>query len=136
MDDMLNKYQYDAQKNSELLWIKNEQIKNLHADGHIIGMHSHTHPTVMINKTFDEQMQEYGENQEILQSITGGKIFSISYPCNSYNQDTLRCMRKLDIEIGFRANMNADRVGGADDKRLECPREDHANIMYEIRNKK
>lgn len=131
MDRMIAAYGYNVRENASLLWITPSQIKSLHEMGHIIGLHSHTHPTVMSSKSLDEQLREYSTNQKCLEEITGHKVISASYPCNSYNHDTLKCMHSLGIEIAFRANMSPERLG---DLKLEYPREDHANIIREMRS--
>ena len=131
MNKMINEYGYDVAGNSGLLWLKAEHITNLYNAGHIIGLHSHTHPTVMIKKGVDGQLQEYSTNKERLESIIHDRIISVSYPCNSCNHDTFTIMRNLGIVIGFRATM-ANEV--MEDIKLEYPREDHANILREIRS--
>lgn len=132
MDAMIEKYQYDVDENAKRLWLSEENIKFMYQEGHVIGLHSHTHPTVGENLNYEGQYQEYGKNKEILESIIGslGGVFSVSYPCNSYNENTLEIMRKLQITLGFRANM-AVPYGN----KLEIPREDHANIVRRMQQK-
>ena len=126
MDEMLGKYNYDIEGNAKLLWLTAENIQELHRQGNIIGLHSYSHPTVLINKGYKGQQKEYTMNKKQLEDIIGETITAVSYPCNSYNADTLRCMREMGMEIGFRANM-ADVC--IEEKKYEYPREDHANIM-------
>ncbi len=126
MDKMLETYQYDIEKNSQILWLNADHIKNLRKQGHIIGLHSYSHPTVMSDKSYLEQSREYTTNKRQLESVLNEKITAVSYPCNSYNSDTLKCMRELGIRIGFRANMVDVQL---EDIRYEYPRQDHANIM-------
>ena len=126
MDKMLETYQYDIEKNSQILWLNADHIKNLRRQGHIIGLHSYSHPTVMSDKSYLEQSREYTTNKRQLESVLNEKITAVSYPCNSYNSDTLKCMRELGIRIGFRANMVDMQLA---DIRYEYPRQDHANIM-------
>lgn len=126
MDKMIIEYKYNILENKDLLWIKQEEIKRLHNHGHIIGLHSHTHPTLMSGKDIKGQRYEYGTNKKRLETIIGKEIISASYPCNSYNIDTIQCMRELDIQIAFRANMQNERI---DSLKYEYPREDHANIL-------
>ncbi len=126
MDSMIREYNYDVAGNSEVLWLRREHIKDLYSRGHIIGLHSHTHNTLMASKPREWQMKEYAKNKECLEAITGGKVISASYPCNSYNSDTLEVMRELGIQLAFRANMSTETIEGS---RLEYPREDHANII-------
>lgn len=133
MDSMLLEYHYNVQENAEKLWIKEAQIRELHDNGHIIGLHSYSHPTRMIKKNLREQRTEYGTNKRQLETIIRDKVISASYPCNSYNSDTLKCMNELNIEIGFRANMEEICL---ENMQLEYPREDHANILKTMEEKK
>lgn len=126
MDKMIEESTYNVEHNSKLLWMNANEIKELSNHGHVIGLHSHTHPTVMGNMSYTEQMAEYSTNKKCLEKIIDKEVVSVSYPCNSYNDDTLRCMKELGIKIGFRANM-ADEFLGMN--QYEFPREDHANIV-------
>ncbi len=132
MDRMISDSGYDISGNSKLLWMNQCHIKGLSEQGNIVGLHSHTHPTVMDNLSYSEQKAEYEKNKACIENATGYPVISVSYPCNSYNDDTLRCMQEFGIKIGFRANM-----GEFDCKqpRYEYPREDHANILEEMRNR-
>lgn len=130
MDRMIKKYKYDVENNSKVLWMNSEQINDLSNHGHIIGIHSFSHPTVMTNKNKDEQLNEYYRNKIQLEEIVGKKIISASYPCNSFNNDTIECMKELGIQIAFRANMvNYE----CEYPNLVYSREDHTNIVREMR---
>ncbi len=126
MDKMIAEYGYPVRENAKLLWMRPEHMKDLHDNGHILGLHSYSHPTVMKNKPLEEQCEEYGTNKKQLELITGTQVVSVLYPCNSYNEDTLTCVRNLNIQIGFRANMAEVRSMRP---WLEYPREDHTNII-------
>lgn len=133
MESMLREYQYDIEGNAKLLWLNAEHIRDLYQHGNVIGLHSYSHPTVMEKKDYPEQSREYTTNKNQLESIINDEIVSVSYPSNSYNADTLRCMRELGIKIGFRANM-ADIC--LEELRYEYPREDHANIIKSMEGKR
>lgn len=131
MDRMIEEYRYDIAENAKILWLNADSIADLHENGNIIGLHSYSHPTVMIRKDYEGQKEEYGTNKSQLEEIIGEEVISVSYPCNSYNADTIQCMRELGISIGFRANMVDVCPGGG----LLYPREDHANILREMERK-
>lgn len=133
MDKMLEAYRYDIEKNSQLLWLNHNQVKDLSRQGNMIGLHSYSHPTVMTKKNYSEQREEYATNKKQLENVISKEITAVSYPCNSYNSDTLKCMRELGIKIGFRANM-ADVC--LEELRYEYPREDHANILKAMEESK
>lgn len=126
MDRLIEEYHYDVAENAKKLWLDANHIRDLHQHGHIMGLHSYSHPMVMSEKDYACQKKEYGINKEQLENVIGEDVISVSYPCNSYNADTLRCMRELGIQIGFRANMANVCM---EELRYEYPREDHANII-------
>jgi len=123
MDAMIEGFDIPA----ELLWNTKENIKRLHERGHIIGLHSHTHPTTMARLSRKQQYDEYSKNIEAVECITGVKPFAMSHPCNSYNDTTLEVLRELGINFGFRANMD-DGFNST----LEFPRIDHALLLDKI----
>lgn len=127
MDLMLEKYNYNIKEHINNLWLSRENIKKLYADGNIIGLHSHTHNTILGNFNYNVQFKEYEENKSILEEIIQEHVSTISYPCNSYNGQTLQILKKLGVKIGFRANMQEGYSG-----LLEIPREDHTNIIRRI----
>lgn len=127
MDDMIKKSGYNIDRNKDLLWITKDQIINLHESGHVIGLHSHTHPTFMAQYCYEEQLNEYRQNKKILEAIIKSKVSTISYPCNSYNEDTDKIMDNLGIKLGFDAIMSVNEPN-----HLHFPRKDHVNVMKEM----
>jgi len=113
---------------SKKLWMSKEHVKNLSSQGHIIGMHSHSHPTQIGKMELTKQQMEYEKNFEILSFLLDQKPTVMSHPCNSYSEETLRILKRMGINLGFRANMQSGNFG-----QLEVPREDHANIMKRLK---
>ncbi len=108
------------------LWMTNQHLSELFCDGHTIGLHSYTHPTLMEKLTFNQQQIEFEKNLCHLESIAGSdNIYSMSHPCGSYNEDTLSILKGMGIRIGFRSNLSVKEIKS----NLEIPREDHANIL-------
>ena len=130
MDTLMKGKGFNLESISDQLWRNNRQLHDLAEQGHVLGLHSYTHPTVMANLPRKTQKEEYEKNLDHLASILGShdKIKAMSHPCGSYNKDTLDILRDLGIEIGFRSNMS----GVESPTSLELPREDHANIAREI----
>lgn len=127
MSQMMEKHEIDLEDYSKNLWMTNNNIKKLHEEGHVIGLHSHTHPTMIAKLSDLEQAQEYNANFNYLYEITGEKPITVSHPCNSYNSSTLKILDNLGIKIGFRANMEK-----GNHSLLEYPRQDHSNIIEMI----
>lgn len=124
MKQMMQDAGHDVRQAAERLWMTPAMLRDLHADGHVIGLHSHTHPTRLNRFNPADQWRQYKTNFDVLAGLLGQAPRTMSHPCNSYNADTLAVLRRLDIRLGFRANM----ARGATSE-LEFPREDHANLL-------
>ncbi|MBN1490929.1 MAG: polysaccharide deacetylase family protein [Phycisphaerae bacterium] len=127
MDRMIAERGLDVRDLAANLWMNDDCIRRLHADGHVIGLHSHTHPTRIEDLSPEEQEREYRLNAEALTKRLGDAPTTVSHPCNSYNAETLRILRDLGVRLGFRANMAPGYTSA-----LEYPREDHANVLKEM----
>lgn len=102
------------------IWISIEGLKRVRAGGHVIGLHSHTHPTNMVTMPRDQQELEYTRNMECLSGLLGYRPDTMAHASGSYNQDTLEILRGLGVKLGFRSD---DGVGGG--TMLELPRLDY-----------
>ena len=124
MRQIMQTYHIDFEEFSADLWMEPQHVRDLCDRGHVIGLHSHSHPTDMGQRTPAEQRFEYETNFQFLRQLIGSAPVAASHPCNSYNDETISLLRSLGIQLGFRANM-ADHQFSM----LEFPREDHANIV-------
>ena len=113
---------------SQSLWMKNQHLQELTGEGHVVGLHSYTHPMMLAELPAAEQEWEYGRNVEHLKALLRTAPISLSHPSNSYDATTLKILRRLGVQLGFRANMTEPK--GSD---LEFPREDHSNILTMMR---
>jgi len=110
------------------LWMDDHCLRSLGKKGHIIGLHSYSHPTRLCNLARETQAEEYRKNYEHIAQAIGVKPTSMSHPCNSYNRETLEILGELGIRVGFCATMCEIEDRGP----LEFPRKDHANILREM----
>ncbi len=108
------------------LWMDEACLEQLHHEGHVIGLHSHTHPTRLARLSPAEQRQEYEQNFYLLAALLGERPRSMSHPCNSYDTHTLHILRDLGVQLGFCSNAAAPGTP------LEMPRDDHANVLRDI----
>ena len=130
MLDMIERESFDIQDASSLLWMKEENLNELHKEGHLIGLHSYSHPTQISKLIAAEQQDQYRRNMEHLEGLLGkGSIYSMSHPCGDYNADTLGLLTDMGIRIGFRSSLSVKEIKSP----LEVPRDDHANIFKEMR---
>jgi len=116
---------------AENLWMSDKDLKKLSDNGHLIGLHSYSHPTALAELSFQEQTDEYRKNYSHLKKVSGKKPVAMSHPCNSYNEDTLKILKELGVYCGFLSNMVSKPTvkNPPAGSNLEIPREDHANIM-------
>ncbi len=127
MDAMVATSDLDVVELGKILWSGADELKDLQEKGHVIGLHSHTHPTRLNALDRGGQEMEYGKNYEILREVLGNAPTSASHPCNSYNADTVAVMQKLGVTTAFRANMDPGY-----DSAWEYPRLDHALLLKEM----
>lgn len=128
MDDIINSDRnFSVSGIRKRLWMDGSCIKKLDTGGHVIGLHSHTHPMDLGELPYRKQKIEYTKNYDIIRQMLKKKPLCVSYPCGSYNEDTLKIMDNLGILAGFAATMNFN----AGDS-LTLPRKDHADVLREM----
>jgi peptidoglycan/xylan/chitin deacetylase (PgdA/CDA1 family) len=108
-----------------LLWMDNRCLQELDLSGHIIGLHSYSHPTALAKLPPDIQRAEYQKNFDHLSRVLEKRPVTMSHPSNSYGPNTLAILNDMGVTLGFRADMTR----GTGFSALEYPREDHANII-------
>lgn len=111
------------------LWMNDTHLRKLSEGGHLIGLHSFSHPTRFGSFDAARQADEYGRNFAHIAQATGVKPTTMSHPCNSYNAETLGILRDLAIKVGFCSNMAPVEKRSA----LEFAREDHANVLRSMK---
>ena len=115
---------------SKNLWLSNEHLKYLTKRGHSVGLHSYSHPMILVNLSPEEQWEEYSKNYNHIKRVTTQSPTAVSHPNNSYNEDTLEVLSRLDISCGFMSNMFPQHAGSQLNRsKYEIAREDHSNIM-------
>lgn len=111
----------------QTLWMSARQVQDLHSAGHIIGAHSHTHPTRLGALPEEAQESEYQTAHYILTQLLGVAPRAMSHPNNEYSGHGLQVLSALGYVLGFRATPGDPgkyyRVHG-----LEVPRVDSADL--------
>ena len=116
------------------LFFQKDDLKKLDTLGHLIGLHSHNHPTLLEKLNYDEQKNEYKKCISLISSILDkpkNEIKSMSHPCGSYNNDTLKILKELGVELGFKQIITPEPEKGmkkVNNSFLEIARQDQANI--------
>ncbi|VFR56320.1 hypothetical protein BRI6_0337 [plant metagenome] len=124
MDRLMEKRSFNIARASEKLWMSETNVRNLHNSGHIVGLHSYSHPTTLHMCDRQTQQREYDKNFEHLRAMLGVAPIAMSHPCGNYNGETLDILRRFGIKIGFRSNNSVTHISS----NLEVPRDDHANV--------
>ena len=101
IDKILLKENLELDKIGHELWMNETNINILVNNGHEIGLHSHSHPFKIASLDKSQQYFEYNKNFEILKKITGVNPKSMSHPLNSFNKNTFKIMKYLNIKCGF-----------------------------------
>lgn len=127
MRTMIAKSNFNVEAESYNLWMTDSNLKYLSTSGHMIGLHSYSHPTRIAELTRDQQNDEYLRNFQHITTAVGIKPVAMSHPCNSYNQDTLKIIDALGIKLGFCSNPSLINYTN-----LEYPRIDHSRIHQEF----
>jgi peptidoglycan/xylan/chitin deacetylase (PgdA/CDA1 family) len=76
-------------------------IRELHARGHVVGSHSHTHPTRMATLTRAELDREWGDSVARLSEIVGASVCIASIPGGYYSHEVARSAAAAGIEVLF-----------------------------------
>lgn len=109
------------------LWVNVDDLRVIHDSGHLIGLHSDSHPNDMGALSREEQLVEYRLNIEFLSSVgVFGARCSMSHPFGRYSDDSLSVLKELKVELGFRS----DTAIIHDRSDLELPRVDHCYFMH------
>lgn len=125
---MMAEVGYDPAQAAKMLWMDTACLRRLHSEGHVVGLHSHSHPSRMTALPLESQRREYETSAQRLRGILGEAPTAMAHPCDSYNADTLEILRGLGIRIGFRANSN----GHWRPSDLEHPRVDQAYVIASV----
>jgi len=131
---MLREKKFNYKDIYKKLFFQKEDLIKLDNLGHLVGLHTHNHPTLLEKLNYDEQKNEYEKCISSISGILGkpkNEIKYMSHPCGSYNSDTLEVLRELGIELGFKHSMSVESERGMskiNNSFLEIARQDHAEI--------
>lgn len=120
------------------LWMSAEQLRELVRQGHVVGLHSHTHNRNMDTANIDIQTIEYTTNYVQLCQIirTDPMLHSYSplcmaHPLGKYRSDvTARVLEGLGIKLGFLAHDDGTTETCA--PAYAVPRMDHGVLLNMI----
>ncbi len=135
---MMKEKQFNYKNIYSKLFFNVNDIKKIDKLGHLVGLHSHNHPTLLEKLDYEKQKYEYEKCISVLSKFLNkpnNEIKYMSHPCGSYNEDTLKILNELGIELGFKQIMTIEPEKGMkkiNNTNLEIARQDHAQIMKMI----
>ena len=117
------------------MFFNTEDLAKLNSLGHVIGLHSHEHHTLIEKLSYSDQKNEYMKCKAIISKILGKSqidIKTMSHPCGSYNEETLKILKDLGINLGFKHIMQIEQNKGMkkiNNSDLEIARINHSLVM-------
>jgi peptidoglycan/xylan/chitin deacetylase (PgdA/CDA1 family) len=132
---LIKKKQLNYKDFYKKIFFQKSDLQTLNNLGHLIGLHTHSHPTLLEKLNYDEQKNEYEKNLSSISNILNkpkNEIKCMSHPCGSYNNDTLEILKELGILLGFKQIMTIEPEKGMkkiNNSFLEIAREDHSTIF-------
>ena len=136
---MISEKKINQQELHNKINFKKDDLINVNNLGHLIGLHTHSHPTLLEKLSYEEQKKEYEKNLSIISNILDkakSEFRYMSHPSGSYNDDTLKILKELGVELGFKQIMSIETQKGMkkiNNSSLEIAREDHINILKNIK---
>jgi peptidoglycan/xylan/chitin deacetylase (PgdA/CDA1 family) len=82
-------------------FLRREELRGLHADGHIIGSHSATHPTRMSHLSPSQLRSEWDRSVAELQDAIGAPVKVASVPGGYYSTSVAEAAAGAGIEVLF-----------------------------------
>jgi peptidoglycan/xylan/chitin deacetylase (PgdA/CDA1 family) len=131
---MFKDKQFDYKDFYKKLVFQKNDLQTLDNLGHLVGLHTHNHPTLLEKLSYDEQKNQYEQNLSLISIILEkpkNEIKYMSHPSGSYNEITIQILKELGIELGFKSIMTIEPEKGmkkVNNSFLEIARQDHADI--------
>ena len=106
--------------------------------GYLIGLHAHSHPTLLERISFVEQTNKFEKNLFSISNTLGEPKNEIKYMlhlCESYNNTTLEILKELTISLGLKQIMTIESEKGKriiNNSFLKIAREDYSTIYKRI----
>ena len=129
MDKLMSKKNLTRQSLGKGLWLHNKHLKKLAQEGHVVGLHGYDHPTTMAKLSREVQLDQYQRNMDHLEDVTGIRPTTMAHPNNSFCGATLELLRDLEIQLGFRSNVDNCVRPENPDFNLLVPRIDHSRLL-------
>ena len=127
--NLMIKQQTSIKQLSKGLWITEAKLNKISKSGHLLGLHGYNHPFNFGYLSYDIQKDELNKNYQHLIRVSKIKPEIIAYPSNSYNHNTIKILKKMNIKYGFRSDYRNNSIFNIKEKNYEIPRVDHSLII-------
>lgn len=90
-------------------WLSPEQLRALWLTGHVIGLHSHTHPTMLARASTEQQAVEYATCRWVLArllDVPPETLDTVSYPCGGSTPGGRAWLEAHGIRLAWHATMD------------------------------
>lgn len=121
MYKLMARKDFDPAAWGERMWMDDDCLRDLDRRGHVIGLHSYSHPVNFRRLDISHQVKEYFCNARHLDGVLGYVPNVMAHPSNSYSDTTLQILKGFGIMYGFRSTP----MGGSEND-LELARVDSA----------
>ena len=91
-------------------FLNEEQIKDLHQRGHVIGSHSCSHPSDFRIIPFENRKMEWVNSVRKLSEIIGKPLKEVSIPNGFLQEDDLQVFKTLGISTIYTSKLGESRV--------------------------
>ncbi|MDD9899584.1 MAG: polysaccharide deacetylase family protein [Alphaproteobacteria bacterium] len=104
MESLMQEKGFSAHDWVKSMWMDDDCLRDLKSRGHVIGLHSYSHPVNFRRLELSEQVREYFKNVLHLTKVLGEAPGVMAHPSNSYNDATLEILKGFGVRCGFRSD--------------------------------
>jgi peptidoglycan/xylan/chitin deacetylase (PgdA/CDA1 family) len=82
-------------------FVTREQIRELHARGHVIGSHSCSHPLRMSSCSWDRLLREWRDSARVLSDVLGSPVLAGSIPGGQFSMKVAEAAAEAGLKMLF-----------------------------------
>lgn len=101
MQEISAELRIDDSQLLEKIYMNKHDVIELQNTGHLIGLHSHSHSTLMNTFDYESSLYEYSKNKKFLESLTNAGIIVAGYPLGKYNSESIKALKKIGVKYAF-----------------------------------
>lgn len=87
-------------------FLTTDEVISIHNMGHIIGSHSHSHPNIFRDLSYQDQLNEWSESKAILENIIDQPVICASVPGGDMDKWTIIAAAEAGIKYLFTSEPN------------------------------